>query len=212
MSRSTAPPSSASPVARPRARRTEPSPGRAAEPSRRAWRLPGSTSPSTGELVARVTGTATSSASGWTSTRRRSPRPTRRPGGPSAGDRLEGFKTVESGRPTPPRSRSTRRGADLEAGPRRERPRADRLTPAVSAPRRSASAVARIPHVDGGLRENTPEKATALCREHGVRFNIENHPEKSAAEILAKIGGATSGSASASTRAGWGPKGVSGPA
>ena len=46
-----------------------------------------------------------------------------------------------------------------------------------------------IPHVDGGLRENTPEKATALCREHGIRFNIENHPEKSAAEILAKIGG-----------------------
>ena len=38
-----------------------------------------------------------------------------------------------------------------------------------------------IPHVDGGLRDNTPEKATALCREHGVRFNIENHPEKSAA-------------------------------
>jgi hypothetical protein len=46
-----------------------------------------------------------------------------------------------------------------------------------------------IPHVDGGLRENTPEQATALCREHGVRFNIENHPEKSASEILAKIGG-----------------------
>ena len=46
-----------------------------------------------------------------------------------------------------------------------------------------------IPHCDGGLRENTPEKATALCREHGVRFNIENHPEKSAQEILAKIGG-----------------------
>jgi sugar phosphate isomerase/epimerase len=46
-----------------------------------------------------------------------------------------------------------------------------------------------IPHADGGLRENTPEKATALCREHGVRFNIENHPEKSAQEILAKIGG-----------------------
>ena len=46
-----------------------------------------------------------------------------------------------------------------------------------------------IPHIDGGLRDNTPEKATALCREHGVRFNIENHPEKSAPEILAKIGG-----------------------
>jgi hypothetical protein len=61
-----------------------------------------------------------------------------------------------------------------------------------------------IPHVDGGLRDNTPEKATALCREHGVRFNIENHPEKSAEEILAKIGGGTSGSASASTPAGSG--------
>jgi len=46
-----------------------------------------------------------------------------------------------------------------------------------------------IPHVDGGLRDNAPEKATALCREHGVKFNIENHPEKSASEILAKIGG-----------------------
>ncbi len=46
-----------------------------------------------------------------------------------------------------------------------------------------------IPHVDGGLRDNTPEQATALCREHGVKFNIENHPEKSAAEILGKIGG-----------------------
>jgi sugar phosphate isomerase/epimerase len=46
-----------------------------------------------------------------------------------------------------------------------------------------------IPHVDGGLRDNTPEKATALCKEHGIRFNVENHPEKSAAEILDKIGG-----------------------
>jgi L-ribulose-5-phosphate 3-epimerase len=46
-----------------------------------------------------------------------------------------------------------------------------------------------IPHVDGGLRDNTPERATALCREHGIRFNYENHPEKSAAEILAKVGG-----------------------
>lgn len=46
-----------------------------------------------------------------------------------------------------------------------------------------------IPHVDGGLRDNSPEKATALCREHGVRFNIENHPERNATEILAKIDG-----------------------
>lgn len=46
-----------------------------------------------------------------------------------------------------------------------------------------------IPQVSGGLRENTPEKATALCREHGIQFNIENHPEKSASELLAKVGG-----------------------
>jgi hypothetical protein len=49
--------------------------------------------------------------------------------------------------------------------------------------------VAYSPHVNGGLRDNTPEQATALCREYGVKFNIENHPEKSAAEILGKIGG-----------------------
>jgi sugar phosphate isomerase/epimerase len=46
-----------------------------------------------------------------------------------------------------------------------------------------------IPHVDGGLRELAPGPATALCREFGIGFNIENHPEKSAAELLAKIGG-----------------------
>ena len=46
-----------------------------------------------------------------------------------------------------------------------------------------------IPHIDGGLRGQTPEEATVLCREYGVRFNIENHPEKTAAEALAKVGG-----------------------
>jgi len=46
-----------------------------------------------------------------------------------------------------------------------------------------------IPHVDGGLRDQTPAQATALCREFGVRFNLENHPEKTAAEAVAKIGG-----------------------
>jgi sugar phosphate isomerase/epimerase len=46
-----------------------------------------------------------------------------------------------------------------------------------------------IPHVDGGLRGQTPEQATALCQEFGVRFNVENHPEKTAAEALAKVGG-----------------------
>jgi len=46
-----------------------------------------------------------------------------------------------------------------------------------------------IPHIDGGLRGQTPDQATALCRESGVRFNIENHPEKTAGEALAKVGG-----------------------
>jgi L-ribulose-5-phosphate 3-epimerase len=46
-----------------------------------------------------------------------------------------------------------------------------------------------IPRVNGGLRGQTPEQATALCREFGVSFNLENHPEKTAAEALAKIGG-----------------------
>lgn len=46
-----------------------------------------------------------------------------------------------------------------------------------------------IPHIDGGLRGQTPEQATALCRDSGIRFNLENHPEKTAAEALAKIGG-----------------------
>jgi sugar phosphate isomerase/epimerase len=46
-----------------------------------------------------------------------------------------------------------------------------------------------IPHVDGGLRDLAPGPATALCREFGIGFNIENHPEKSAAELVAKIGG-----------------------
>jgi L-ribulose-5-phosphate 3-epimerase len=69
-----------------------------------------------------------------------------------------------------------------------------------------------IPHVDGGLRESTPEEATALCRKHGIRFNIENHPEKSAAEILAKIGGGNDW-LGVCIDTGWlGTQGVSGPA
>jgi L-ribulose-5-phosphate 3-epimerase len=46
-----------------------------------------------------------------------------------------------------------------------------------------------IPHVDGGLRGMTVDQATKLCREFGIRFNYENHPEKSTQEILAVIGG-----------------------
>lgn len=46
-----------------------------------------------------------------------------------------------------------------------------------------------IPHIDGGLGNLNPEQATALCKSSGIRFNIENHPEKSSREILGKIGG-----------------------
>jgi len=46
-----------------------------------------------------------------------------------------------------------------------------------------------IPHIDGGLRGLTPEEATAICGEFGIGFNLENHPEKTAAEALAKVGG-----------------------
>ena len=68
-----------------------------------------------------------------------------------------------------------------------------------------------IPHIDGGLRDNTPDEATALCREHGVKFNIENHPEKSASEILGKIGGGNEW-LGVCIDMGWlGTQGVSGP-
>jgi L-ribulose-5-phosphate 3-epimerase len=42
--------------------------------------------------------------------------------------------------------------------------------------------------IAGGLRVSL-EEATHLCRESGIFFNYENHPEKSVDEILNKIGG-----------------------
>ncbi len=46
-----------------------------------------------------------------------------------------------------------------------------------------------IPRVNGGLRGQSPEEATNLCREMGVSFNLENHPEKTVEQILKPIGG-----------------------
>ncbi len=46
-----------------------------------------------------------------------------------------------------------------------------------------------IPHIDGGLGSLTLPAATDLCRNFGIGFNFENHPEKGVADILAKIGG-----------------------
>jgi len=46
-----------------------------------------------------------------------------------------------------------------------------------------------IPHVDQGFPGMTPDEATSLCREYGIRFNLENHYQKSTAEMLETIGG-----------------------
>jgi L-ribulose-5-phosphate 3-epimerase len=46
-----------------------------------------------------------------------------------------------------------------------------------------------IPCINGGAGSLTPAQATDLCRAAGFHFNHENHPEKSVAEILAKIDG-----------------------
>lgn len=68
-----------------------------------------------------------------------------------------------------------------------------------------------IPHIDGGLGTLNPEQATALCRQTGIRFNYENHPEKSTEEILAKIDGGNEW-LGICVDTGWlGTQGVSGP-
>lgn len=45
-----------------------------------------------------------------------------------------------------------------------------------------------IETINGGFNL-TPGEATALCEEHDVRCNFENHPQKTVDEILAPIGG-----------------------
>jgi len=68
-----------------------------------------------------------------------------------------------------------------------------------------------IPHIDGGLGALNPEQATALCKETAIRCNIENHPEKSADELLKKIGGGNEW-LGVCIDMGWlGTQGVSGP-
>ena len=45
-----------------------------------------------------------------------------------------------------------------------------------------------IPHVDGGIGGLSPDDATKLCAEFEIGYNIENHPQKTSAEILEVIG------------------------
>ena len=46
-----------------------------------------------------------------------------------------------------------------------------------------------IPRFNGWIGDSTPEQATIMCREMGVHFNLENHPQKSASELLKIIAG-----------------------
>jgi sugar phosphate isomerase/epimerase len=46
-----------------------------------------------------------------------------------------------------------------------------------------------IPHVDGQIGQLSPDEATELCAEFEIGYNIENHPQKTSAEILEVIGG-----------------------
>lgn len=46
-----------------------------------------------------------------------------------------------------------------------------------------------IGQINGGMGDLSPAAATDLARTTGVAFNIENHPEKSSGELLAKIAG-----------------------
>jgi sugar phosphate isomerase/epimerase len=68
-----------------------------------------------------------------------------------------------------------------------------------------------ITQINGGIGQNTPEQATRLCAQSGMRFNMENHPQKSSAEVLKVIGGGNEW-LGACVDTGWfGTQGVSAP-
>ena len=46
-----------------------------------------------------------------------------------------------------------------------------------------------IPQINGWIGNATPAQATAMCRQTGVRYNIENHPQKTASELLRAVDG-----------------------
>ena len=61
------------------------------------------------------------------------------------------------------------------------------------------------------FNHKSPERATALCREMGVRFNLENHPQKTAQELVRLVGGGNDW-LGVCIDTGWlGTQGVSGP-
>ncbi len=68
-----------------------------------------------------------------------------------------------------------------------------------------------IPQINGWIGDNTPEQAAAMCADTGVRFNIENHPQKSAGELLAVVGGGNEWLGVCADTGWFGTQGVSGP-
>ncbi len=68
-----------------------------------------------------------------------------------------------------------------------------------------------IPQINGWIGDNTPEQATALCREMGVRFNVENHPQKTAQELFTVVGGGNDWLGICIDMGWLGTQGVSGP-
>lgn len=68
-----------------------------------------------------------------------------------------------------------------------------------------------IPQIQGWIGDNTPGQATALCREMGVRFNVENHPQKTAQELVSVVGGGNEWLGVCIDTGWFGTQGVSGP-
>ena len=68
-----------------------------------------------------------------------------------------------------------------------------------------------IPQINGWIGDSTPEQATALCRDTGVRFNIENHPQKTAKEVLDVVAGGNEWLGVCVDTGWFGTQGVSGP-
>lgn len=68
-----------------------------------------------------------------------------------------------------------------------------------------------IPQINGWIGDLTPDQATALCKETGVRFNLENHPQKTAKELLDVIGGGNEWLGVCADTGWFGTQGVSGP-
>ncbi|MBD0330016.1 MAG: sugar phosphate isomerase/epimerase [Thermoleophilia bacterium] len=69
----------------------------------------------------------------------------------------------------------------------------------------SACAVASAlgTNVVGGPGEPDPGVLVPILKKHGLRFGIENHPEKTPAELLAKIGDGGDGTIGATVDTGW---------